>query len=198
MVKRFLRTGIRGGLFAGAALGAVLGTTLVSGCGSSPDEGPPDVLIVQQSSVSIGDPHIASDSSDRLAILFSVYEALVRLDPDGNLQPALAVDWEVDPDGRSWTFQLREGVRFHNGDMMTADDVVATLGRILDPSIGGAFGTQGVYISYLGTAEISMGAPVTAVLVSTFLNLSISVPDINPNSPMSDVLASFFNTEIEK
>lgn len=181
MVKRFLRTRMRGGLFVGAALGAALGTTLVSGCGSSPDEGLPEILIVQQSSVSIGDPHIASDSSDRLAILFSVYEALVKLDPGGDLQPALAVDWEVDPDGRSWTFHLRKDVRFHNGDLMTADDVVATLGRILDPSIGGAFGTQGVYISYLGTAEISAPDDSTVRIVTEhpmadLLDLLVAMP----------------------
>lgn len=155
MAKPLLRTGTRGGLVTGAVLGAFLGTALLATCGPAPEEGPPEVLVVQQSSVSVGDPHIASDSSNRLAILFSIYEALVELDPAGEVQPALATHWEVEPDGRSWTFHLREGVRFHNGNVLTADDVVASLDRVLDPSIGGAFGTQGVYISYLGTAEIS-------------------------------------------
>jgi peptide/nickel transport system substrate-binding protein len=105
--------------------------------------------------VSLGDPHIASDSSNRLSILFSVYEALVKLDEGGDYQPALAERWEVTEDARTWTFHLRDGVRFHNGEVLRASDVVATLGRVLDPAIGGSFGTQGVYISYLGDAEIS-------------------------------------------
>ena len=155
MAKPLLRTGTRGGLVTGAVLGAFLGTAFLAACGPPSEGGPPGVLVVQQSSVSVGDPHIASDSSNRLAILFSIYEALVELDPAGEVQPALATHWEVEPDGRSWTFHLREGVRFHNGNVLTADDVVASLDRVLDPSIGGAFGTQGVYISYLGTAEIS-------------------------------------------
>jgi peptide/nickel transport system substrate-binding protein len=113
------------------------------------------VVTVLQSSVSIGDPHIASDSSNRLSILFSIYEALVKLDEVGNYQPSLAEGWEVGEDARSWTFYLRDGVRFHNGEVLRASDVVATLDRVLDPAIGGAFGTQGVYISYLGAAEIS-------------------------------------------
>ena len=111
-----------------------------------------DTITIMQSSVSIGDPHIVSDSANRLSILFTVYEALVKLDEKGNYTPSLVESWNVSEDGRTWTFNLRSGVTFHNGETLTADDVVATLGRVLDPSIGGAFGTQGVYISYLGNA----------------------------------------------
>ena len=112
-------------------------------------------ITVLQSSVSLGDPHICSDSANRLSIIFTVYEALVKLDNEGNYQPSLAESWNVEEDARTWTFNLRSGVKFHNGDILCAEDVVATLGRVLDPAIGGAFGTQGVFISYLGTAEIT-------------------------------------------
>ena len=107
-----------------------LSLILFSGCGPPPNPTPDQVLTVVQSSVSIGDPHIASDSSNRLSILFSIYEALVGLDQAGNVQPVLAERWEVDPDARSWTFFLRQDVRFHNGEVLTASDVVATLGRV--------------------------------------------------------------------
>ena len=112
-----------------------LSLILFSSCGPSPNPTPDQVLTVVQSSVSIGDPHIASDSSNRLSILFSIYEALVGLDQAGNVQPVLAERWEVDPDARSWTFFLRQDVRFHNGEVLTASDVVATLGRVLDPGV---------------------------------------------------------------
>ena len=112
-------------------------------------------ITVMQSSVSLGDPHICSDSANRLSIIFTVYEALVKLDNEGNYQPSLAKSWNVEEDARTWIFNLRSGVKFHNGDILCAEDVVATLERVLDPAIGGAFGTQGVYISYLGAAEIS-------------------------------------------
>ena len=128
---------------------------LLLGCDGTPEERAPATLTVMQSSVSFGDPHIASDSSNRLSILFSIYDALVELNPAGEFIPSLAESWEVAADGLAWTFHLRNGVVFHNGQVLTASDVVATLGRVLDPSIGGAFGTQGVYISYLGTADIS-------------------------------------------
>lgn len=161
---------------------------ILSGCeGPAPNESP-DTLVVTQSSVSVGDPHIASDSSNRLAILFSIYEALVELDPEGNVQPALAERWEVGPNARSWTFHLRSGVRFHNGEVMTAKDVVATLGRVLDPSIGGAFGTQGVYITYLGNAEISALDDATVQIVTAepmadLLDLVMAMP-ISPASAL--------------
>ncbi len=175
---------IRRGLVATMLLGFVgLGS-----CGEPPAPEAPDTLTVFQSSVSVGDPHIASDSSDRLGILFSIYEALVKLDSQGNYQPSLATSWDTGPEGRSWTFHLREGVTFHNGEVMTASDVVASLGRVLDPSIGGAFGTQGVYISYLGDAEISALDSLAVRIVTShpmadLLDLLVAMP-IGPASAL--------------
>ena len=113
------------------------------------------MITVYQSSVELGDPHICSDSTNRLSLIFSVYEALVKPDATGAYQPSLAESWSVGEEALDWTFRLRKNVTFHNGEILCADDVVATLGRVLDPTIGGAFGTQGVYLSYLGDAEIT-------------------------------------------
>ena len=164
-------------------------STLLITCGR--DSIPPDQLekiTVIQSSVSPGDPHICSDSANRLSIIFTIYEALVRLDDEGNFQPSLAESWDVAEDARTWTFKLRKGVKFHNGEILGADDVVATIGRVLDPAIGGAFGTQGVYISYLGNAEIS--APdahtvriVTEEPMADLLDLLVAMP-ISPKSEL--------------
>ena len=146
-------------------------------------------ITIMQSSVSLGDPHICSDSANRLSIIFTVYEALVKLDNEGNYQPSLAESWNVEEDARTWTFNLRSGVKFHNGDILRADDVVATLGRVLDPAIGGAFGTQGVYISYLGTAEISKLDDqkvqiVTEEPMADLLDLLVAMP-ICPKSELN-------------
>jgi len=141
-----------------------------------------------QSSVSLGDPHICSDSANRLSIIFTVYEALVKQDNEGDYQPSLAESWNVEEDTRTWTFKLRGGVKFHNGETLDAEDVVATLKRVLDPAIGGAFGTQGVYISYLGTAEISafgnqMVRIVTEEPMADLLDLLVAMP-ISPESEL--------------
>ena len=177
------RIGIRG-----VALGAVFSLPLFSSCGPPPAANRQQVLTVFQASVTIGDPHIVSDAIGRRSIIHSVYEALVRLDERGNYQPALAERWEVEEDARTWTFYLRDGVKFQNDEVLSASDVVATLGRVLDPSIGGAFGTQGVYISYLGTAEISalddlVVRIVTGDPMADLLDLIVDMP-ISPASEL--------------
>ena len=50
---------------------------------------------LQQSNVRLGDPHICSDAQNRLNILSTIFEALVRRDARGRFQPALATDWRV-------------------------------------------------------------------------------------------------------
>jgi peptide/nickel transport system substrate-binding protein len=150
-----------------------------------------ETITVYQSSVSLGDPHICSDSVNRLSLIFSVYEALVKRDREGHYRPCLAERWDVDQDARTWTFQLRKGVKFHDGDILDAEDVTATLARVLDPAIGGAFGTQGVYLSYLGDAEIS--APddetvrvVTAEPMADLLDLLVAMP-ISPAGKLTEL-----------
>lgn len=55
-----------------------------------------------------------------------MFNQLTNIDEDGNLTPELAESWEISEDGLSWTFKLRQDVTFHNGEPLTADDVVFT------------------------------------------------------------------------
>lgn len=57
-------------------------------------------------------------------LLYNVYETLVRLNADGSISPLLAESFEISDDGLTYTFELREGISFHNGDPLTASDVV--------------------------------------------------------------------------
>lgn len=66
----------------------------------------------------------------------AVFDGLTYIDPNMVVQPDLAESWEVSDDLRTWTFHLRQGVKFHNGREMEAEDVVATLNRVLDPENG--------------------------------------------------------------
>ncbi len=81
------------------------------------------------------DPQIASARSS-LEVLENVVDKLVALDPQGKLVPSLATSWEVSSDGLTWTFHLRHDVKFSNGRPMTAQDVVYTYTRMLDPATG--------------------------------------------------------------
>jgi peptide/nickel transport system substrate-binding protein len=66
-----------------------------------------------------------------------VYNSLLqRNSKNGRLSPALAVSWKAtDSTGRVWEYELRRGVKFHDGSELTAEDVVFTYQRILDPAV---------------------------------------------------------------
>ena len=67
-----------------------------------------------------------------------MYEGLTWLDEKLNLQPLLAESWEI-PDPTTYVFHIRQGVKFHNGVALTAEDVKATVERILDEGTGSQY-----------------------------------------------------------
>ncbi|MCG0238680.1 MAG: ABC transporter substrate-binding protein [Firmicutes bacterium] len=66
-------------------------------------------------------------------VIRNIYDGLVTRTPDGKVVPELAESWQTD-DNKVWTFTLRQGVRFHDGTPMTAEDVVFTFERTLSPT----------------------------------------------------------------
>lgn len=78
------------------------------------------------------DPHSMTESNT-IGFLNHIYEGLVRYNQNLEVEPALATEWEFVEPARL-RFKLREGVRFHNGNPFTADDVVASLERASDDS----------------------------------------------------------------
>ncbi|MBI4640351.1 MAG: hypothetical protein HY731_06635, partial [Candidatus Tectomicrobia bacterium] len=64
-----------------------------------------------------------------------IFDGLVQFDGDLNVIPAIADFWEGSRDGRTWTFQLKKGVKFHNGREVTAQDFVYSFTRLLDPKV---------------------------------------------------------------
>ncbi len=80
------------------------------------------------------DPH-AQNEGPTAAVNHHIYETLVARDPKGALIPGLATAWRILPtDPTIWEFTLREGVTFHDGAPFTADDVVFSLNRALQPT----------------------------------------------------------------
>ena len=62
-------------------------------------------------------------------ILYALHDAIVRPLPGERMAPALASSWTESPDGRVYEFTLRQGLRFHNGDPCTAEDVQYSFAR---------------------------------------------------------------------
>ena len=79
------------------------------------------------------DPHAAASAGTR-EVLFNIYEGLVKTGPTGELIPAVAESYKVSDDGLVYTFTLREGVKFHNGETVTAEDVIYSLNRCAEHS----------------------------------------------------------------
>jgi len=79
------------------------------------------------------DPVLVNDSGS-YQLIFQVAEFLCVTQPDLTLKPVLAESWSHNNDGSVWTFKLRRGVKFHNGQEMRALDVVASFDRLSDPA----------------------------------------------------------------
>ena len=75
------------------------------------------------------DPTAGAASAIREVTYANVFEGLTRFGPDGSVQPGLARSWDISEDGLEYTFHLAEGVTFHDGAPMTAEDVKFSLDR---------------------------------------------------------------------
>jgi len=81
---------------------------------------------------------LAQDNSVDQDLCSLVFNGLTTLDDSGRLQPALATEWQVSPDGTIYDFKLRRGVTWHDGVPFTAADVAFTIQAIQDPDFQGS------------------------------------------------------------
>jgi peptide/nickel transport system substrate-binding protein len=89
-----------------------------------------------------------------IAIMQQVAEYLVWAEPDLSLRPVLATRWETTDGGRTWEFDIRQGVRFHDGRDLAADDVVATFKRLVDPAAAPAAAAQLGFLKAEGVTKV--------------------------------------------
>ena len=78
------------------------------------------------------DPHITTDSTSAV-IVNEVFGGLVTITPDIVIAPDLAEDWDISPDGKVFTFRLRQDAKFHDGRPVVAEDFRWSLERAADP-----------------------------------------------------------------
>ncbi len=116
-----------------------LATALVAvlaGCSREPGAAPGRLQVGIEAAPASLDPRFASDA-DGSRISGLVHCALVEPDTGGGWSPSLALRWQQ-PNAKTWEFELRPGVLFHDGSAVTADDVVATYRSVLDPASASA------------------------------------------------------------
>ena len=115
-------------------------------------------------------PSTPIDPAERDAIAL-LFRGLTRLGPAGTIQPDLASAWDVSSDGRTWTFDLRDDVRWHDGRPVTADDVVFTILSLQHPDYDGPFGNafRGLTVERLGAHKVRfvLQEPLASFLTAT-------------------------------
>jgi peptide/nickel transport system substrate-binding protein len=113
-------------------LAALLLCCALTGCRPSRNERDTVVVLIDSSPSNL-DPRVGTDAqSERVGGL--LFDALVRKDEHFEMQPWLATRWEQ-PDPLTWVFHLRDGVRFHDGRALTAEDAAWTIRSLIDGSV---------------------------------------------------------------
>lgn len=87
------------------------------------------------------DPHFSTQLSERYA-LYMIYNTLVAYDKDFNIVPDLAASWDIGDEGRSITFHLQPGAKFHDATDCDAAAVKWNLDRVVDPSVNSPLSGQ--------------------------------------------------------
>lgn len=140
-----------------------------------------------------------------LATGYNIYDSLVWPDAEGGVKPWVAESWSVSEDGRTWTFRLREGLTFHDGSPLEADDVVFSMQRLLTLN-----GPNATSFRALTPESVSAPDPQTVVFSldnpnSSFLAALVTFKIVNkdlilanladgPHGEMRDYGAAFVRT----
>ncbi len=131
----------RGLLLHGSVYG--ISTTMIAGLMSSAlpgralaaEKGGATIRVAIVMPVTAINPLLVEDTGG-IALLQQTGEFLVFDDHNLHLRPMLATSWSSNSNGTVWTFNLRKGVRFHSGKLLTADDVVYSISQLADPKLG--------------------------------------------------------------
>ena len=182
-VKKWLSLSLAGAMLMGVLAGcggdstepsapAETGAAETTGEPAAPVEG--GILRFGTDSEPTGfDPHTVSEEAS-LRVINQLYETLVSTNADMTFYGELAESWEI-PDDVTYIFYLRQGVKFHSGREMTAEDVVYSFNRVLGRTEAGDIGALGSSSSYYGgiasveatdtyTVKFTLEAPNAAFL----------------------------------
>ena len=132
------------------------------------------------------DPARISDVYSR-SVAQQVFDGLVEFDHTLTISPALAQHWKSSRDGLTWTFRLRQGVKFHHGREVTADDVVYSFTRILDPKVRS--GAADLFINVKGAQEFRDGRASHVTGLVALDRHTVQVTLVEAFAPFVSVLA---------
>ncbi|HCP80095.1 MAG TPA: peptide ABC transporter substrate-binding protein [Octadecabacter sp.] len=138
-----------------------------------------NITVTYKDDVATLDPAIGYDWQN-WSMIKSLYDGLMDYEPGTTeLRPGLAESYDISDDGMVFTFKLREGVKFHNGRVMTAEDVKYSLDRVTDPKTqspgAGFFGSIAGYDA-VSSGEVT-GLSGVKVVDDQTVEITLSRPD---------------------
>lgn len=180
MGKPTATSGLRSGgrLVAAVVLAVTLALTGCTGGGTTPSptggpatsvapEAPRTLVIGATAEPDSLDPTASDAAAGSQALLYNVYETLVKIDAEGNLRPLLAQAWDVSADRLTYTFRLQSQAHFADGSSVTAEAVAANIERIRTENVA----------PKLKTAMSVVAS--TTVVDPTTLEVTLSRPSVN-------------------
>jgi peptide/nickel transport system substrate-binding protein len=118
---------------ASTPAGASTGTAPSAATGGSEPTG--HLTVVVNSLTNLGQDYMVVATRPYKPFTDEIFDYPVDQDASGKLAPGLAESWTASPDGLTWTFKMRDGVKFHNGDTLTGEDVAFSWNRLIfDPA----------------------------------------------------------------
>lgn len=135
------------------------------------------VLRIDEVAVGELDPGKATDYADSI-LMFNIYDTLVWADSKGRITPHLAEKWAISADKLTYTFNLRRGVKFHDGSELTADDVAFSMERMNALNLGFSY----LFKAWVKTTRVADKYTVSFTLsepFAPFLAALIRLPVVN-------------------
>lgn len=117
------------------------------------------------------DPHLVTAFNSVVIVQGNIYEGLTAVAPDLTVVPGLATSWEMSEDGLEYVFTLAEGVTFHDGSQMTAEDVAATIRRVQAETTGSPLASRVAPIATVEavdpqTVRMTLSEPFAPILTA--------------------------------
>lgn len=178
------RLGRWGCIAACASVAALAGC---GGGGATPPKTNGSVLhVAQTAEPTTLDPAQVQDGPT-IELMMHVFDGLIQWNTKNELVPALAEKWETTDGGRTYTFHLRKGVKFHNGRALTAEDFVYSLTRSLSSKVSSPVAM--VYLNdIVGAREYNQGKAATVT--------GLSAPDSETLKIRIDVPKAYFLSKL--
>lgn len=184
-ISLMLSLALTASLLAGCSGGApaASGGSQPGGAPSGPNDSGDKIITMGVSGTPDLDPAVATTGSSCIAVV-NIYDTLVYPGKDG-LEPRVAERWEASDDGLTYTFYLKKGIKFHNGDELTASDVAFSMNRLLAIGEGYAY----LFADSMDSVEAPDDYTVVFHLKKTFgpfVSALVRLPILNEEQVMAN------------